>query len=1101
MTPFARILASGGRPSALVLLVCGLTSLTGCGVIKIDVDVYKGPLQNQLDVQTQQIAYMAQAAKPLLVRLRADLERRERECQFPNDATNRDRVLAELSSLGDGWVDTDPKHRNVFQFYSGRAAQVNRILARYNSRWETVHQADVVQACVVSTTQPSVGEELLRGVKAKAVESGFQASLVADDKEEKLLWEAQSQARNSKVGLKSRIDTYATAQHAYRGADEGPDREEKLRTLLVAREELYDYLVQFSELITFPADLDRLFDHGTGSPIQGLRREINQVVYGNSTKTINQDEYIRVLQAIGYSILTHVDDLRQHASHDDALRKGRDREAEALDRAFPRDARLALDRIAATLQSQADGLSARLPKLEKAKQDADDRLTKAEAKVKAGGQVKDATDELTAAKVAAKQATDDLIKAGRDFVRFSNARGQVLAHKQEFLARAESVGQAPSRDTVQWNLLALIKADAEKASKAFGKGAGRSSDEYEAAVKSVQIEKSLHDLAGGTNVMKPEALRAAWLAETAVLLGSAGKDLADAISKGDEEKIRDTKARVRRLKATQVALTDLDDHIGDLKDDVPANVAAALVDRLTQLANASQLADAASVLSEAPLPFDVVLRANVEGDSRTVLDQLIATLRYEYLETVKESGKESTKAKMIADAIESAYEQRSGMIYIRPAWAYLRNSYPSSSLQNDPGLPWKNMLSEHMFRQVPELPELLGRSTDSGIVSELDKQYWQNVNQVRVAGGGITNYVVAKDDIGNWYVKNYSADPGPIIKAAKSLALFSVGPQLGAVAAQRQQAVGAGKAATATTQPTTAGKQFDNEEKKFSEDTAKDRKDTLTAARDLATTVQGAWDNDPSLADFKDKLKDAAASPKATYLDKLPDPGADVKAGGTATTKPAADASATPSDQIIDALRAMRQFHNALVPAIADALSKGPKADVKDEQAKLKAADDELAAVRKKAADKQPARDKAKADLDAAADKTAKANAALTAAKAAAKDNPKDPDLVKAQGEFDAASNAQEKPQTDLDAAEKELKDAQADVTKKQEARDSASKAVDERQKKLDAANAAAATAQREMRDVVRDTIKKFTDRRDQVLTRFDTAVQIIGESTGGAAK
>ena len=40
-----------------------------------------------------------------------------------------------------------------------------------------------------------------------------------------------------------------------------------------------------------------------------------------------------------------------------------------------------------------------------------------------------------------------------------------------------------------------------------------------------------------------------------------------------------------------------------------------------------------------------------------------------------------------------------------------------------------------------------------------------------MTGGGSTNYVVAKDDIGNWSVKEVATDPEDIIKGAKSLAL------------------------------------------------------------------------------------------------------------------------------------------------------------------------------------------------------------------------------------------------------------------------------------------------------------------------------------------
>src|SRR3712207_6764235 len=47
----------------------------GCGVLTVDVDVYKGPLANHRDVQTQQTAMLALAAKPLLGKLRYELER------------------------------------------------------------------------------------------------------------------------------------------------------------------------------------------------------------------------------------------------------------------------------------------------------------------------------------------------------------------------------------------------------------------------------------------------------------------------------------------------------------------------------------------------------------------------------------------------------------------------------------------------------------------------------------------------------------------------------------------------------------------------------------------------------------------------------------------------------------------------------------------------------------------------------------------------------------------------------------------------------------------------------------------------------------------
>ena len=52
--------------------------IAGCAVLKIDVDVYKGPLANHEHVQMQQMAVMAIGAKPLLIQLRDQLELQHR---------------------------------------------------------------------------------------------------------------------------------------------------------------------------------------------------------------------------------------------------------------------------------------------------------------------------------------------------------------------------------------------------------------------------------------------------------------------------------------------------------------------------------------------------------------------------------------------------------------------------------------------------------------------------------------------------------------------------------------------------------------------------------------------------------------------------------------------------------------------------------------------------------------------------------------------------------------------------------------------------------------------------------------------------------------
>ena len=166
------------------------------------------------------------------------------------------------------------------------------------------------------------------------------------------------------------------------------------------------------------------------------------------------------------------------------------------------------------------------------------------------------------------------------------------------------------------------------------------------------------------------------------------------------------------------------------------------------------------------------------------MDVLIAELRQRHLAASTRYGADSAPARQLSDALSVAYEHRSGMIYLRPPSAFLRSSYPSSSLQEDPSLGWTNLLGQQAWRGVPGhaiLDPLFGLNNErfAEAQAEIDKQFWQNINRVRVAGAGNTNYAVAKDDIGNWYVKSYAADATPILDSAINLGLYSLGTELG----------------------------------------------------------------------------------------------------------------------------------------------------------------------------------------------------------------------------------------------------------------------------------------------------------------------------------
>lgn len=204
----------------------------------------------------------------------------------------------------------------------------------------------------------------------------------------------------------------------------------------------------------------------------------------------------------------------------------------------------------------------------------------------------------------------------------------------------------------------------------------------------------------------------------------------------------------------------------------------------------TRLQEAFDELSKLTPPPSMAVFENKErkDNQRDVLDNLIATLRHEHIQATRRGT--TSIAKSIEEALKLAYDQRSSMAYIRPAGAYLRSSYAATGLQNDPGLGWENMLEDHAKRNFKFLNTCASSKLQDQpgcddyqrvkTLSRIDKQFWQNINSVRVAGGGRTNYAIVKDDIGNWYVKGYSADPSPIIQSAQRLALFGVGGKLDA---------------------------------------------------------------------------------------------------------------------------------------------------------------------------------------------------------------------------------------------------------------------------------------------------------------------------------
>ena len=250
-----------------------------------------------------------------------------------------------------------------------------------------------------------------------------------------------------------------------------------------------------------------------------------------------------------------------------------------------------------------------------------------------------------------------------------------------------------------------------------------------------------------------------------------------------------------------------------------------------------------------------------------VMDAVIALLRHHQMEIMERFGKGSAKEEKATEALENAYRHRAGMIYIRPSSAYLRTSFPSTSLQDDPNLAWDNMLLKQGLRNLPfssELRDILNPSVkqDQVLTSELDKQYWQNINRVRVSGAGATNQALVKDDVGNWYVKQYFGKTDQIWESAKNLALFSMSAKVPIdLAKQLNKASTPEEYAANSKQTPTLQKVLEKHQGAYKThtDEVKAKLERLHD-KELKETLIGAWDAHKDLKDdasFNTELKQA----------------------------------------------------------------------------------------------------------------------------------------------------------------------------------------------------------------------------------------------------
>jgi hypothetical protein len=451
------------------------------------------------------------------------------------------------------------------------------------------------------------------------------------------------------------------------------------------------------------------------------------------------------------------------------------------------------------------------------------------------------------------------------------------------------------------------------------------------------------------------------------------------------------------------------------------------------------------------------------------LDQLIASLEQEYIERVRREGKDSERSVNVRQAIDAAYAHRSGLVYIRPPAAFLKSSYPVTSLQRNSGGAWENMLAGHALRSVPIVDHAAadGNARNVHTNAEIDKQFWQNINTVRVAGGGNTNYVMVKDDIGNWYVKNFSGDPEPIIKGAKAMALFSLGPSLGntnLIARERATAARAAGKSAQSQGPDVAA--FDRSVGIFHEtyaaDAKKDAKNLDKQLAGLAGRLSEGFKKTPLGEDDKKQL--LAAVDSGSVRDAL------------ARARDAADKAAAEKTEgtvaggyIAEALGDLTTIRKTLLKAVAN-LPQPSRTSLDAAQDKLKVSQGVLVAAEDEAT-------AAKVDLARKQASEEQSSAAWVA------------------NNTPATTEAHQRAVADRDAARKAKEAADAMVVSDKQIVETDRQAVVKQQSDYDKALGAIKAASQVVQVQLTDLISTYAKRRSDAAATYETELSVILKS------
>lgn len=592
------------------------------------------------------------------------------------------------------------------------------------------------------------------------------------------------------------------------------------------RERLRIQVVQFAEKLLVLTNNEQLFnevsrklpksDNGLAEAEKKEKEEAEarekKTLQVTSSRGTEYKKYVPLLQAIANSLLVQAQELQSLAADATKLKQNGATESAALDGSL--NAAAYLDRVLADLDadptapvepldestvghggpSVADAagavalsrhsrsnrsvsVDATLSLQQKAAETVAERQGKTDAASAAlalvtGG---DAPSMLAALKNANARDRKAEVTAVQLWIDATLGRtGQVgdTRHNQLIAARSyftdlrdePSVARADTVDAAFKALIAQIKKD----TVALGQKLARAKEAKAAADRQVQIQTKLAASIGTAD------------AATSHAQGQARAGNSQSVTQQDalvaiQSKSAAVLAALIKTKTSDSAAAAYFAMLSELQTGVGNNPAGGVV--VTPL----QCRAARAYLLKRGPPGGIVANGASKQTSAQVLDSLIASLRYKYILATSKGTSGKGEADAAKAALELALDFRGGLQHIRPASSYLRSVYTTTAFQDSAGVQWRNLLSDEARRGSPLFSEWLVRKFGDKTPEELkgaeenDRQAWQTINTVKVTGAGRTNYVITKDDVGNWYVKTYVNDTRKITSGALKLGLFSLG--------------------------------------------------------------------------------------------------------------------------------------------------------------------------------------------------------------------------------------------------------------------------------------------------------------------------------------